>query len=327
MTSKFYQYLILTAVILALFVVGVGAYTRLTNAGLGCPDWPGCYGTIVPSAEHAQTAYPQETFDNTKAWTEMVHRYFAGALVLLIVSIVVYSWRHRLQNYPLRLPFCILLLVGFQALLGMWTVTLKLQPTIVMAHLLGGLTTLSLLWLLWLQARAPQVMDTIQISNCVKRFGHVALLVVIVQLALGGWVSANYAGVACASFPQCMGDSWLGNSDFQGALQLWLPLGPNYEFGALDNPARQAINVLHRIGALVVTLVLGIWCLWLCKFRSVRRIALLTLALLFVQINLGVTNVIHHLPLHAAVSHNVMGALLLLAVITLNYKIYKLRKI
>lgn len=326
MTTKVYQYFILLAVLLALIVVGLGAYTRLTNAGLGCPDWPGCYGAIVPSADHAETAYPTEKFDNTKAWTEMVHRYFAGTLVLMIVGIVIYSWRHRNEQYPIKLPLLILGLVGLQALLGMWTVTWKLQPTVVMAHLLGGFTTLSLLWLLWLRTSRTPVTEEVEIKRCVQRFGIVTLVILIVQLALGGWVSANYAGVACPSFPQCYGESWLGQSNFSEALQFWLPIGPNYEFGALDNPARQAINVMHRVGALVVTFVLGLWCVSLCRYRQTRRLALLTLLLLFIQINLGITNVVHYLPLHAAVTHNVVGALLLLAVIAVNYKIFKHRE-
>ena len=328
MTTKFYQYLILFAVILALFVVGLGAYTRLTNAGLGCPDWPGCYGEIVPSAEHAQAAYPSESFDHKKAWTEMIHRYFAGTLVAFILAIVIYSWRHRREHYPIKLPLFILVFVGFQAMLGMWTVTWKLQPTVVMAHLLGGFTTLSLLWLLWLRARIkPSLNGETTISRCGQRLGLIALIILILQLALGGWVSANYAGVACPSFPQCYGDNWFSNSHFSEALQLWLPIGPNYEFGALDNPARQAIHMLHRIGALVLATILGLWCITLCRYRSLRKLALLALLLLFIQINVGITNVVHHLPLHAAVTHNILGALLLLAVIAVNYRIYQYREI
>ena len=322
-TTKTYSTLIILAVILALFVVGLGAFTRLTHAGLGCPDWPGCYGEIVvPSAQTAEAHSPEQTFDTQKAWTEMVHRYFAGALVMLILAIVIYSGLHRREQYPLKLPIFILIFVGFQAALGMWTVTLKLQPTIVMAHLLGGLTTLSLLWLLWLRARTHSA-TYIPVSKGLRTLGMITLLVLIVQLALGGWTSANYAGVACPSFPHCMGDSWLGNSDFSSALQLWLPLGPNYEFGALDNPARQGINVLHRLGALAVTLFLSIWCIWiLVRLRELRFAATFTLLLLLVQLHLGMTNVLMNLPLHAAVTHNVIGALLLLAVVGLNYQLY-----
>ena len=324
-TSKFYQYLILLSVLLALLVVGVGAYTRLTHAGLGCPDWPGCYGEIVPSAEHVEATYPETNYDNTKAWTEMVHRYLAGSLVILVLTISIYSWQHRQQHYPSKLPLLILFIIGLQALLGMWTVTWKLQPTIVSAHLLGGLTTLSLLWLLWLRARTHRVVGSPRVNPALWKYSLLVLIAVILQLALGGWTSANYAGIACPSFPECYGDSWLGNSNFSEALQLWLPIGPNYEFGGLDNPARQAINMLHRFGALVVTLLIITWSIWLCQYQAFRKLALLTLALLGIQISLGITNVIHHLPLHAAVTHNVVGALLLLAVVTLNYRVYQLR--
>lgn len=326
-TSKTYRTLLTLAVVLALFVVGLGAYTRLTNAGLGCPDWPGCYGELfVPSEQVAQTHSPEQTFNNTKAWTEMIHRYFAGGLVLLIVAIVIYSWQHRKEHYPVILPIFLLFFVGFQAALGMWTVTLKLQPTIVMAHLLGGLTTLSLLWLLWLRSKVSLIHTYLQ-NNFLSTLGYFVLALVIVQLALGGWVSANYAGVACPHFPHCMQNDWLGNSDFAAALQLWLPLGPNYEFGALDNPARQAISMLHRFGALTVTLLISIWCLWVIwKIHELRFIAFFTLFLLLVQLQLGITNVMLFLPLHAAVAHNVVGAMLLLSVIALNYQLYLRRK-
>lgn len=323
-TTKTYKILIILAVMLALFVVGLGAYTRLTNAGLGCPDWPGCYGEmVVPSAQTAETHSPEQTFNTTKAWTEMVHRYFAGTLVMFIVAIMIYSCLHRREHYPFKLPLFILLLVGFQAALGMWTVTLKLQPTIVMAHLLGGLTTLGLLWLLWLRCHTRPGIAFALASKHLRILGFLTLAALILQLALGGWTSAHYAGVACPSFPHCMGDSWLGNADFDSALQLWLPLGPNYEFGALDNPARQGINVLHRFGALTVSMFLIIWCMWIiARLKELRVAASFTVLLLLIQIHLGITNVLSHLPLHAAVTHNVVGALLLLAVINLNYQLY-----
>lgn len=323
--TKTYKTLIIFALILALFVVGLGAYTRLTNAGLGCPDWPGCYGEmVVPSAQTAETNYPEQTFDTKKAWTEMIHRYFAGALVMLILAIVIYSIQHHRENYPLKLPLFILLLVGFQAMLGMWTVTLKLQPTIVLAHLLGGLTTLGLLWLLWLRCRyavLPAVHTTV--SKGLGNLGFITLVLIVIQLALGGWTSANYAGVACVAFPQCLEGTWFSNADFNSALQLWLPLGPNYEFGALDNPARQAIHMLHRFGALVVTFILVAWCAWIIwRVKELRISTAFTLLLLLIQVKLGILNVLLHLPLHVAVTHNVIGALLLLAVINLNYQLY-----
>ncbi len=326
MTKRIYQSLILFSVILALFVVGLGAYTRLTNAGLGCPDWPGCYGEmVVPNEDHAESVYPEQPLDTQKAWTEMLHRYFAGSLGVLILIIALYSFAQRKQHYPVKLPFLILLLVIFQAALGMWTVTWKLQPTVVCAHLLGGLTTVGTLWLLFLRTRTVQYAH--ETNGCMMRFGFLVLAVLILQLALGGWVSANYAGVACSTFPHCMDNSWLGNSDFHNALQMWLPIGPNYEFGSLENPARQAIHMMHRFGALFLTILLMIWCVWLCKVRGLRILAITTIVLLFAQIAIGITNVVHHLPLHNAVTHNVVGALLLLLVITLNYRVYKMRKL
>jgi heme a synthase len=281
---------------------------------------------VLNTEDHDESLYPEQPLDTKKAWTEMIHRYFAGSLALLIVAIAIYSWRAHKHNshYPLKLPLILVALVFFQAALGMWTVTWKLQPTVVCAHLLGGLATLSLLWLLWLRSRPSPVVTGV--NGCMKRFGFLVLGVLIIQLALGGWVSANYAGVACPNFPYCMGSSWLGNSDFSQALQLWLPIGPNYEFGALDNPARQAIHMMHRFGALLLTVLLTFWCLWLCRVRALRVPALFTLVLLFVQIALGITNVVHHLPLHPAVTHNVVGALLLLAVVQLNYRLYKSSK-
>jgi len=326
-TSQNFRLLVLFAVLLALIVVGVGAFTRLTNAGLGCPDWPGCYGNmIVPNITEAAVAYPDLPLNSGKAWTEMFHRYLAGSLMLIIVAIAAYTWRHRfIYGYPVKLALSILVLVCLQALLGMWTVTWKLQPTVVMAHLMGGMLTVSLLWLLWLRVRnRTPYLENISIPMY-HRWGYLALIAVVLQIALGGWTSANYAGVACPGFPHCYDGSWLGQAHFLEALQLWLPIGPNYEFGALDNPARQGINLLHRFGAIGVVLFTGGWCLWLARIPYFRPMALTTLGILVLQILLGISNVLLHLPLHVAVTHNIVAALLLLATITLNYHVYVLQ--
>ncbi|KAF1051370.1 MAG: Heme A synthase [Stenotrophomonas maltophilia] len=200
------------ATALALLVVLLGAYTRLTHAGLGCPDWPGCYGFVhVPSSEaqlaHAQAHFPDAPVQAQKGWNEMIHRYFAGSLGLLIVALAVQALRRRGQDgQPLRLPLTLLAVVLAQAAFGMWTVTLKLWPQVVTAHLLGGFTTLALLFLLSLRlsgAFAPRALPA-----SLRRLAALGLALVIGQIALGGWVSSNYAAVACIDLPMCHGQWW-----------------------------------------------------------------------------------------------------------------------
>ncbi|WP_181298696.1 heme A synthase [Pseudomonas sp. Q2-TVG4-2] len=321
--------LALVATLLAVMVVLLGAYTRLTHAGLGCPDWPGCYGFLaVPMSEQAQSLaalrFPDAPVEVQKGWNEMVHRYFAGALGLVILGLAVQAVRRQsLPGQPLKLPLLLLVVVIAQAAFGMWTVTLQLWPQVVTAHLLGGFATLSLLFLLSLRLSgrlpAPAPMPA-----RLKVLAAVSMLAVILQVALGGWVSSNYAAVACTDFPTCHG-RWWPEMDFANAFNLTHhDIGPNYLGGMLYGEARTAIHVAHRIGAMIVTLVLLAlgWQLWR---NGLSRLAGLLIAALALQIGLGISNVLLNLPLAVAVAHNGGGALLLLVTVLINHRLYLTR--
>ena len=308
---------------LALLVVLLGAYTRLTHAGLGCPDWPGCYGFIsVPKTEaqlaHAELHFPDSPVEAHKGRNEMVHRYFAGTLALVIAMLAVQALRrHGRDGQPYRLPLLVLGVVFLQAAFGMWTVTLQLWPQVVTAHLLGGFATLSLLFLLSLRL-SRAYMPLPGLPRRVRRLAAVALLLVIGQTALGGWVSANYAAVACIDLPTCHGE-WWPQADFANGFHLTQHIGPNYLGGQLDSDARTAIHMTHRLGALIVTLV-TLTLAWQLHRVGLRRLAKLVLVALCLQIGLGISNVLFHLPLAVAVAHNAGGAGLLLTMVLVNYR-------
>lgn len=312
------------ATLLAVVVVLLGAYTRLTHAGLGCPDWPGCYGFIsVPQSEaqlaHAEVNFPHAPVEAQKGWNEMIHRYFAGGLGLLILALAVQALRQRTQpGQPLKLPLLLLGVVIAQAAFGMWTVTLQLWPQVVTAHLLGGFTTLSLLFLLSLRlsGRLPALPA---LSPRLRLLAGVALALVIGQIALGGWVSSNYAAVACVDLPTCHGQ-WWPDMDFANGFHLTQHIGPNYLGGQLDSEARTAIHLTHRGGALLVTLVL-LALAWRLRAAGQGRLAALLLLALALQVSLGISNVLLHLPLAVAVAHNAGGAALLLVLVLVNYRL------
>jgi cytochrome c oxidase assembly protein subunit 15 len=326
-------HLVLVATALALCVVILGAFTRLQDAGLGCPDWPGCYGFAVwpKTAEqisHAESLFPDAPYEHAKAWPEVVHRYFASSLGFLIILINIIAWRNRKNpDQPLKLPLFLLVLVIAQGMFGMWTVTLKLWPQVVTTHLLGGFATLSLLWLLSLRlsqrAWSPPVNATSW--NRLKPLAMLGLVLVIAQIALGGWTSSNYAALACPDLPTCQG-RWLPPMDFADGFNITQEIGPNYLGGQLDGSARVAIHMAHRMGAIVVTLYLIFLLSQLYKqvgAQALRRQAHVIAGLLVVQLSLGLSNVIWSLPLPVAVAHNACGALLLLSLVTLNYRLRK----
>lgn len=316
--------LALCATLLAVVVVLLGAYTRLTHAGLGCPDWPGCYGFIgVPQSEaqlaHAEANFPHAPVEAQKGWNEMIHRYFAGSLGLLILTLAVQALRRRAEpDQPLKLPLLLLGVVIAQAAFGMWTVTLQLWPQVVTAHLLGGFTTLSLLFLLSLRlsGRLPVLPA---LSRRLRVLAGMALALVIGQIALGGWVSSNYAAVACVDLPTCHGQ-WWPQMDFANGFHLTQHIGPNYLGGQLDSDARTAIHMTHRGGALLVTLVLLVLT-WRLRAAGQGRLAALLLLALALQVSLGISNVLLHLPLAVAVAHNGGGAALLLVLVLVNYRL------
>jgi len=321
-----YQFFIKVSLVLAFCVIVLGAYTRLTDAGLGCPDWPGCYGQLtVPdsAAEVENKAYLEERpLEPEKGWAEMVHRYFAGALGLFILAIAIWSWKRRGADWgqPVWLPTFLVVVVIFQAALGMWTVTLLLKPIVVMGHLLGGLTTLGLLLLLLLRSSDE---SHAYVNQGMRGAAMLGLIVLIVQIALGGWTSTNYAALACTDFPTCHGE-WMPDADYSEGFVMWRGLGVNYEFGVLENPARTAIHLTHRIGALVTFVYLGLLALMMLRRGGVlARAGLVMGALLVVQVTLGISNIMLHLPLPVAVGHNGVAALLLLSVIYLNNLLWR----
>jgi len=310
------------AAVLCAIVVVVGAWVRLTNAGLGCPDWPGCYGHVLPSqaierAAEINAANPDRPFDYQKALNEMVHRYIVGALGLLVLALAALSVANRRDPaQPRVLPWVIVALLLLQALLGMWTVTLLLKPLIVTLHLLGGLTTLALLW--WL-ALPPERRELKAAERPVRRLALVAMAVVLVQVSLGGWTSTNYAAAACGDFPTCHG-SWWPEMDFRNGFLLWRGLGIDYEGGVLDAPARVAIHYSHRLGAyvtafVVLMLVVGAWRRG--QTPAARAVATAVAVALTLQIAIGMNLIWKGWPLWLGTAHNAGAALVVLAMVAL----------
>ncbi len=320
------RYFVLAAragAILALIVIVVGAWVRLTDAGLGCPDWPGCYGQLlVPTSEVAVERAGQDyerPLEAGKAWREMIHRYIASTLGLICLAVGGIAWLNRRDpEQPKWLPAILVALVIFQGLLGMWTVTLLLKPVIVMGHLLGGLATLGLLF--WLSRwRAP----ALRASRGLKVLAGAALAALIVQIALGGWTSANYAALACPDFPTCQTQWWPEMMDFEEGFVLWRGLGIDYEGGVLDNPARTAIHFTHRLGAIVATIMLAVLGALLLSRNDGSKAGAAILGALFVQLVLGASIVLFGVPLAVAAAHNGVAAILLLSVLNANQRIWQ----
>lgn len=328
---RYHQAVLLTT-LLALTVIVAGAWVRLTDAGLGCPDWPGCYGQLlVPehneAIEKANEAFPERPVESGKAWREMTHRYMASTLGLFIlglaVTAIVRKRRDPLQ--PVKVPVVLVFLVIFQGMLGMWTVTLLLKPLIVMGHLIGGMSTLALLvWLAW-QTRYPEAVtlsrEARDARKPVMRIAAMALAVLFVQLMLGGWTSTNYAALSCPDFPTCQ-NQWIPQgADYAEGFVLWRGLGIDYEGGVLEHPARVAIHFVHRLGAIVTTFVLVWMALVLMRQGGpqARVAAIATKVFLLAQITIGIVIIKLALPLTWAVAHNGNAALLLISVISANF--------
>ena len=324
LSLKLLRRMAMVAIMVSLFVVMLGAYTRLTHAGLGCPDWPGCYGRMVmPSLpgnlSDAQARFPDVPIESRKAWTEMAHRYAAGTLVLLValITLLVYRLHRSGQKVPWGVPVVVVFLIVFQALLGMWTVTLKLLPVVVMGHLLGGILIFSSLCIFRLQLSLVRRVDNVQWRFWIT----LGLVLVLCQIALGGWVSSNYAGVACVGFPQCNGQ-WLPELDFSKGFHLFSPVGDNYQGGVLDSAARMTIQMVHRLGALIVAvyvLCMSGWFFTHVRFIPLRMTAFFAVVVVVTQFTLGIMNVIYLLPLSVAVMHNGVAALLLALLFTMRY--------
>lgn len=290
--------LALAALALTFVVVVVGAYVRLSDSGLGCPDWPLCYGKPIPDEPDA------------KQWKEMSHRWLAGTLGILLFALLIAAWRTR--QSPL-LATAVALLVVFQAALGMWTVTLLLKPVIVTAHLLGGMSILALMTWFLLERVSPARRPA---GHTLRLPAAVALTTLAAQIALGGWVSANYAALACPDLPLCLGQA-VPPMDFSNAFHMVRDLGRTNEGELLPQAALTAIHWSHRMFALVVVGVVG-WAA-LRAFKVHRALGLCLGALLALQFSLGIANVAFSAPLALAAAHNAGAAALLAALVVLNF--------
>ena len=302
-----FRRLALVGAILAAVVVVLGAWVRLTNAGLGCPDWPGCYGHLYPTSGHAAG----------KAWHEMIHRYVAGTLVAIIAMLLAWAVARRRDHGQPLLPVALLfVVVCLQAALGALTVTMLLKPLIVTAHLFGGLTTLGLLG--WLSI-SPERRALSAPELRLRKFAIAAFIVLVLQIFLGGWTSSNYAAVACPDFPTCQ-RSWWPPMDFRGAFVLWRGIGVDYEGGVLANPARMAIHFSHRLGAAVTGMALisfGLLTAARAGSRRLHRAGMLLVAAVVLQISIGIATVRFGIPLPVATLHNAGAAALVLAMVWL----------
>ena len=321
-----FKKLVLSAAFLTFIVVVVGAYVRLQDAGLGCPDWPGCYGHYVGVPQtadeiaRAQQGFPQRPVEEHKAWKEMFHRYIAGTLGLLLLSIMVTAWRQRrvLKQSP-ALPTTIVALIGLQAALGMWTVTMLLKPVIVTMHLLGGMTTLALVT--WLSLRQLGRADSRPAAINLRPWALVGLVILVCQIALGGWVSTNYAALVCRDFPTCH-EALIPHMDFEHGFHLARELGMTAEGAPLSIEALTAIHWTHRLGALITFLYLG--ALAIALMREGRGLlGKLLGALLTLQICLGIANVVLTLPLPVAVAHIAGAAALLVMMVVINFALFR----
>ncbi|MBL6900054.1 COX15/CtaA family protein [Gammaproteobacteria bacterium] len=302
--------------ILGFVVVALGAWTRLADAGLGCPDWPGCYGfvTIPVSPDEidlANSKFPETPYEVAKAIPEVVHRYFAAALGFFIVCMAFMAYKYK--EIPLnikKLSYFLLVWVIMQGTFGYLTVSLKLWPQVVTTHLMSGFLTTALVWLLYFRTKdLIQERKSWNFQESTKKLFSVSIVLVAIQIFLGAWTSTNYASYSCTDLPLCQGQL-LPEANFKEGFNFFQSIGPNYLGGQLDHESRVAIHLTHRFGAIVVTLFLLFFSLHLYK-RNYKTLAYGLIAFLTLQILLGISNVIFALPLLIAVGHNLGGLLLI----------------
>lgn len=330
-----YRKLLLIAPLLTLIVVVVGAYTRLTDSGLGCPDWPGCFGQLIAPDSPAEIARAGERFpgvevDPFKGWVEMIHRYLAGSLGLLILGIAAIAWRNRLRQAAsaVRLPGSdahwlgtgLLQLLLVQALLGMFTVTLLLKPGVVTLHLLGGMLILSVLFRMAIGEFIDRSGVALDRAARLASWTAIGIALLVAQIALGGWVSTNYAALTCLDFPTCHG-TFLPPMDFQHGFHVLRELGEAPDGTPLSHESLNAIQWTHRVGALVITAYLGVLGLVALRIPGVTLAAAAMLVLLVAQVVIGILNVVWLLPLWLATLHNFGAALLLCSVVMLKFMV------
>jgi cytochrome c oxidase assembly protein subunit 15 len=319
-----YRKLVFFTWFLTLDLIMFGAFVRLTDSGLGCPDWPGCYGSVTPlgslhDIHAANQAMPFGAVSLSKAWIEMVHRYAGSILGMLIIAIVFMAWRYRarLGRSPV-LATAALAIVCVQGAFGAWTVTHQLMPVVVTSHLLFGMLTLAVMTWLAARERPYQALGTGALRWRGWMTGGVALLTL--QIALGGWVSTNYAALACMDFPTCQGQ-WLPPMDFAGGYSIIRALGELPSGQMISQYALTAIHWVHRNFALVVFIYLGTLGFRLRTEPGLRGPANLMLGLLLAQLLTGLTTIFFEWPLLIAVLHNGGAAGLVLAAVTLRVRL------
>lgn len=303
-------------------VVVLGAWTRLSDAGLSCPDWPTCYGQIVvPNDISDPLAKPLE---RSKAWKEMIHRYIATLLGLMAIIIFIIAVKKAIYKPLVPLSGLLLFAVILQGLLGALTVTELVHPGIVLMHLLGGFITTSIIFLLILKFRTHDnfVRGSHQNNNTIshidKRILYLTIILLLGQIFLGGWTSANYAALSCGNyFPSCLG-TYLHPIDLD-AVFYWGEFGINYEYGILPESVKIAIQLLHRIGALVIVFVVLLLLYRLKKYQHLQKSIALISILLVVQVSLGIANILASLPIFIATMHNVVALILLLSLLKIAY--------
>ena len=314
MTRKLIQ----SAFIMAIIVVTLGALTRLLDAGLGCPDWPGCYGQVTPP-----TTEENQLVDSGKAWMEMIHRYVASLLGLMILIAAIVAYRDdTITPKAKSIAQLLLVLVIIQGLFGMWTVTLQLLPQVVTLHLLGGMTVLATTF--WLMLHLNQT-ATPDILHKPKFFSSLALIALVCQIALGGWTSSTYSGLACTDFPTCDGQL-LPQLEFSQAYNLTDFAEKNYEGGVMDSTARITIQYTHRVMAVIVTIIILTLYFKLRQITAFKVTSRILLFSLLLQLGLGISAATMMLPLSIALLHNSGAALLLLVIVYINYLLFSNRQ-
>jgi len=302
-----------------------GAYVRLTDAGLGCPDWPGCFGTLsVPQSEEAilkaHAAYPGSFVEAGKAWREMIHRYLAGGLGLLILLLAFLALKFKQEiRVSLFLPFLLLFLVMFQAALGMWTVTELLKPIIVSAHLMGGMTILGLLTFITHRHFGAA---SIEANKNLILMARVSIILLFFQILLGGWTSTNYAALACTDFPTCHG-SMIPKMDFVNGFSVLRDLGLTTGGEYLTIEALHAIQWIHRVGAIILLTYIAMFAYYLTNIAGIRFYRNLLILTIIAQFIIGIANLLLHLPLVLATMHNLGAALLVIIVVIINSRLHR----